>query len=175
LTHSNDTTGKDRRRYGFRCFFNTEMTGQALAPVLGKEYGKDRKAFHLTADYTWGHSQYDSMKKYTEEQGWTSVRNIMTPLGTTDYSQYLTAVLNSDADVLILNHYGQDAVYSLTQAIRFGMKNREVNGKKMEIVVPLFSRLIAKGAGSENIEGVYGTLEWNPKLNDDGPKAFTQA
>ncbi|MEP4705173.1 MAG: ABC transporter substrate-binding protein, partial [Hyphomicrobiales bacterium] len=34
LTHSNDTTGKDRRANGFRHFFNTEMTGAALAPVL---------------------------------------------------------------------------------------------------------------------------------------------
>ncbi len=29
LTHSNDTTGKDRRRYGFRHFFNAYMSGQA--------------------------------------------------------------------------------------------------------------------------------------------------
>src|SRR3546814_10187480 len=31
LTHSNDTTGKDGRRYGFRHFFNAYMTGLALA------------------------------------------------------------------------------------------------------------------------------------------------
>ncbi|HKJ51578.1 MAG TPA: ABC transporter substrate-binding protein, partial [Gammaproteobacteria bacterium] len=29
LTHSNDTTGKDKRANGFRHFFNTEMTGAA--------------------------------------------------------------------------------------------------------------------------------------------------
>ncbi len=34
LTHSNDTTGKDKRANGFRHFFNTEMTGAALGPVL---------------------------------------------------------------------------------------------------------------------------------------------
>jgi len=34
LTHSNDTTGKDKRKNGFRHFFNTEMSGAALAPVL---------------------------------------------------------------------------------------------------------------------------------------------
>ena len=34
LTHSNDTTGKDKRANGFRHFFNTEMSGAALAPVL---------------------------------------------------------------------------------------------------------------------------------------------
>ena len=34
LTHSNDTTGKDKRANGFRHFFNTEMSGAALGPVL---------------------------------------------------------------------------------------------------------------------------------------------
>jgi branched-chain amino acid transport system substrate-binding protein len=57
LTHSNDTTGKDKRANGFRHFFNTEMSGAALAPVLKNAYGTDRVAYHLTADYTWGWSQ----------------------------------------------------------------------------------------------------------------------
>jgi branched-chain amino acid transport system substrate-binding protein len=34
LTHSNDTTGKDKKANGFRHFFNSYMTGAALAPVL---------------------------------------------------------------------------------------------------------------------------------------------
>ncbi|NNF76556.1 MAG: ABC transporter substrate-binding protein, partial [Rhizobiales bacterium] len=54
LTHSNDTTGKDKRANGFRHFFNTEMTGAALGPVLKNAFGSDRRAYHLTADYTWG-------------------------------------------------------------------------------------------------------------------------
>jgi len=174
LTHSNDTTGKDRRRYGFRHFFNAYMTGKALAPVLAKNYGTDRKAFHLTADYTWGHTQYNSMKEFTEAEGWTTVNNIMTPLGSSDFSQFLTAALNSDADVLVLNHYGQDMVNSLTQAVQFGMKDMEKNGKQMQIVVPLYSRLMAQGAGAKNIEGVFGTTAWNWTLDDAGSDAFVK-
>ncbi len=66
LTHSNDTTGKDKRRYGFRHFFNAYMSGAALGPVLKKEFGTDRKAYHLTADYTWGWTQEESIKNTTE-------------------------------------------------------------------------------------------------------------
>ena len=73
LTHSNDTTGKDKRANGFRHFFNTEMTGAALGPVLNNNYGKDRKVYHLTADYTWGYSQEGSMIKYTQPYGWETV------------------------------------------------------------------------------------------------------
>ncbi len=52
LTHSDDTTGKDKRRYGFRHFFNTYMSGAALGPVLADEYGNERRAYHLTATIT---------------------------------------------------------------------------------------------------------------------------
>ncbi|TVO68574.1 substrate-binding protein [Sedimenticola selenatireducens] len=174
LTHSNDTTGKDRRRYGFRHFFNAYMSGKALAPVLAKTYGKDRRAFHLTADYSWGHTQYASMKEFTEKQGWTTVNNIMTPLGSNDYSMFLTAIMNSDADVIILNHYGKDMVNSLTQAVEFGMRDLQKNGKNIEFVVPLFSRVMAKGAGASNIDGVFGTTGWNWTLQDAGSQAFVK-
>ncbi len=175
LTHSNDTTGKDRRRYGFRQFFNAYMSGLALGPILAENYGKDRNAFHLTADYTWGHTQYDSIKQSTEGQGWNTVDNIMTPLGTTDYSQFLTAVLNSDADVLVLNHYGKDMNNSLTQAVQFGMRELQKNGKTMEVVVPLYSRLMAQGAGADNIDNVYGTTNWNWTLKNPGSDVFVKS
>ena len=66
LTHSNDTTGKDKKANGFRHFFNAYMSGAALAPVLAKTYGSDRRAYHLTADYTWGWTQQASMQAFTE-------------------------------------------------------------------------------------------------------------
>jgi len=99
----------------------------------------------------------------------------MTPLKTTDFSQYLSQVLNSDADVLILNHYGANMVNSLTNAVNFGMRDMQKNGKNLEVVVPLYSRLMAKGAGSANIDGVLGTSGWNWALEDEGSKVFVKA
>ncbi len=174
LTHSNDTTGKDRRKYGFRHFFNTEMSGAALAPVLEKEMGNDRVAYHLTADYTWGWSQEGSIKKYTEKLGWKTAEAVRTPLGAGDFSQYITPVLNSGADVLVLNHYGKDMVNSLTQAVQFGLRDKQVNGKDFQIVVPLYSRLMAQGAG-ENVKGIYGSTNWNWSLQDEGSQAFVKS
>ena len=174
LTHSNDTTGKDRKKNGFRHFFNTEMSGAALTPILKKEFGTDRTAYHLTADYSWGWSQEGSIKKYTEDMGWKTAAAVRTPLGAGDFSQYITPVLNSGADVLVLNHYGKDMVNSLTQAVQFGLRDKQVNGKDFQIVVPLFSRLMAQGAG-ENIKGIYGSTNWNWSLTDEGSKAFVKS
>lgn len=174
LTHSNDTTGKDKRRYGFRHFFNAYQSGVAIAPVLSEAYGNERRAYHLTADYTWGWTQEESIKAATEALGWQTVQTVRTPLGAGDFSQFLTPVLNSGADVLILNHYGNDMVNSLTQAVQFGMRDRQANGKQFEIVVPLFSELMAKGAG-ENIKGIFGTSNWHWNLQDEGSQAFTKS
>lgn len=174
LTHSNDTTGKDKKRYGFRHFFNAYQSGIALGPVLGEAYGKDRVAYHLTSDYTWGWTQEESMKNATEALGWKTITPVRTPVGAGDFSQYLTPVLNSGADVLILNHYGFDGVNSLTQAVQFGMKDKTVNGKKFEIVLPLVSDLMAKGAG-EAMKGVYGTSNWDWQLKDAASAAFTKS
>ena len=174
LTHSNDTTGKDKKRNGFRHFFNAYMSGTAIAPVLGEAYGKERRAYHLTADYTWGWTQEESIKAATEKLGWQTVKAVRTPLGAADFSQYLTPVLNSGADVLILNHYGNDMVNSLRQAIQFGLREKQANGKNFEIVVPLFSELMAQGAG-DAIKGIYGTANWDWQLADEGTKALTKS
>ncbi|MEL7469783.1 MAG: substrate-binding protein [Pseudomonadota bacterium] len=174
LTHANDTTGKDCRANGFRHFFNTEMTGAALAPVLKNQFGSDRVAYHLTADYNWGWSQEGSIQKYSEQLGWNTQAAVRTPLGAGDFSQYITPVLNSGADVLVLNHYGRDMVNSLTQAVSFGLRDKQVNGKDFGIVVPLYSRLMAQGAG-ENVKGIYGSTNWHWSLQDDGSKAFVQS
>jgi len=174
LTHSNDTTGKDKRANGFRHFFNTEMSGAALGPVLKNNFGTERTAYHLTADYTWGWSQEGSIKKYTEQLGWKTAAAIRTPLGAGDFSQYITPVLNSGADVLVLNHYGKDMVNSLTQAVQFGLRDKQVNGKDFAIVVPLYSRLMAQGAG-ENVKGIFGSTNWHWSLQDEGSKAFVKS
>jgi branched-chain amino acid transport system substrate-binding protein len=180
LTHSNDTTGKDRKANGFRHFFNSYMTGAALAPVLAAQYGSDRKAYHLTADYNWGYTTQEAIQSSTEALGWETVNTVLTPLTATDFSSYIAPVLNSGADVLILNHYGGNMINSLTNAVQFGLRDAMANGKQFEIVVPLYSELMARGAGA-NIKGILGSQNWDWKLEDQlgdkysGTNAFVQS
>jgi ABC-type branched-subunit amino acid transport system substrate-binding protein len=174
LTHSNDTTGKDKKANGFRHFFNSYMSGAALAPVLKNAYGTDRKAYHLTADYNWGYTTEEAVRSSTEAMGWETVGTVLTPLTQTDFSSYIAPVLQSGADVLVLNHYGGNMVNSLTNAVQFGLRDRMVNGKKFEIIVPLYSRLMAKGAG-ENVKGIFGSTNWHWSLQDEGSKAFVKS
>ena len=180
LTHSNDTTGKDKRANGFRHFFNSYMSGAALAPILAAQYGNDRKAYHLTADYNWGYTTEEAIRASTEAMGWETVASVLTPLTQTDFSAYIAPFTQSGADVLVLNHYGGNMVNSLTNAVQFGLRQQQVNGKQVEIVVPLYSELMARGAG-ENIAGILGSQNWDWKLENQmgdrysGTNAFVQS
>ena len=180
LTHSNDTTGKDKKANGFRHFFNSYMSGAALAPILASNYGTDRKAYHLTADYNWGYTTEEAVRTSTEAMGWETVAAVKTPLAQTDFSSYIAPVLGSGADVLVLNHYGGNMVNSLTSAVQFGLRAAQANGKNFEIVVPLYSRLMAKGAG-KNVAGIFGSTNWHWSLENvagskyAGSNAFVQS
>jgi hypothetical protein len=65
-------------------------------------------------------------------------------------------------------------VNSLTNAVQFGLRDKQVNGKDFEIVVPLYSRLMAQGAG-ENVKGIFGSTNWHWSLQDEGSKAFVKS
>ncbi|MFB6171926.1 MAG: substrate-binding protein [Haloarculaceae archaeon] len=168
LTHSNATQGKDCVRYGFREMFNAHMTGKALAPVLKDKYGENKTFYQLYADYTWGQSVRDSMKKFLEDEGWTQLDAVPTPLGTSDFSSYLSNVPRDKVDVLTLVHFGADGANSVPQAFKQGLD------QDMEIVVPLYDQIMASAA-SEYIGGVPGTADWNWQLDDDYSKTFTEA
>ena len=151
---SNDTTGKDCQRYGFRGQPSAYMACKALAPVLAKEIGKNKKVGYLTPDYTYGHSVFDSMKEFTGKEGWTVATNQLAPLGTTDFSSYLLNIGNSGADVFVNVAFGADATASTKQAQQFGILS------KMKYVVPNISQFQAKQLGAAIFGGTYGTQAW---------------
>ena len=151
---SNDTTGKDCQRYGFRAQPSAYMAAKALAPVLAKELGTDRKAAYLVPDYTYGTSVYNSMKEFTEKVGWKTVNEQLAPLGTADFSSYLLNIANSGADVFVNVAFGADATASTKQAEQFGILS------KMKYVVPNISQFQAKELGAAIMGGTYGTQAW---------------
>jgi branched-chain amino acid transport system substrate-binding protein len=160
---SNDTTGKDCQRYGFRSQCPAYMVARALGPALVKAYGKNRKAIYLTPDYSYGHSLTNSMREETEKLGWKTVADVVAPFPTSDYSSYLTNIANSDADTFVNIEFGNDGIASTKQAAQFGVL------KKMQLVVPNISTYLPDGVGAEIMQGVYGTQDWYWRLEDRYP------
>ena len=166
ISGSNDTTGKDCVRYGFRQNFYGETAANAIGPVMVKQFGKNRKAAFMTPDYTYGHTTTKSVMDYLKEQGgWTIVTNQVSPLGTQDFSQYLTNIANSGAEFLINVNWGRDAVLSSQQAKQFGLL------PKMTLVLPYQIPLMAKEAGVDITAGVLAATDFWWTMEDKYPLA----
>ena len=172
ISGSNDTTGKDCVRYGFRQCFYGQTAAAAIGPVLVKTFGKNRKAAFMTPDYTYGHTVTKSVNDYlTQNAGWTQVTDQVSPLGTQDFSQYLTNIANSGAEFLINVNWGRDAVLSTQQAHQFGII------PKMTLVIPYQIPFLAKEVGPEIMGGVLAATDFWWTLEDKYPlaKAFVEA
>src|SRR6185436_19894558 len=172
ISGSNDTTGKDCVRYGFRQNFYGETAANAIGPVLLKAYGKNKKAAFMTPDYTYGHTVTKSVNEYLAKNGgWEMVTNQVSPLGAPDYSSYLTNIANSGAEILVNVNWGHGAVLSVQQAKQFGIIPR------MKLVIPYQIPFLAKNIGAELAEEVYAATDFWWTLQDKYPlaKMFVEA
>ncbi len=171
VSGSNDTTGKDCVRYSFRTCFYGQTSSAALAPVLLKNIGKNKKVAYLTPDYTYGHTVQSSMQEYLKKGGWTTATNQVAPLGAPDYSSYLLNIANSGADVFVNINWGNDAVQSIKQANGFGIL------KKMQLVVAYQVPFLARDVGADLMQGVYSATDWWWTVEDKYPlsKLFVAA
>jgi branched-chain amino acid transport system substrate-binding protein len=170
ISGSNDTTGKDCVRYGFRQGFYGQTAAAAIAPVLVKQFGKNKKVAYMTPDYTYGHTVTKSMQDMTKDAGWTTVTNQVSPLGAPDFSSYLLNVANSGAEILINVNWGHDAVLSIQQAKQFGVLD------KMKLVVPYQVPFLARETGGL-MQGVFAATDYWWTVEDKYPlaKMFNEA
>ncbi len=166
VSGSNDTTGKDCVRYGFRECSYGQTAAAGLGPVLLKEFGKGKKAAYLTPDYTYGHTVQKSMSEYlNKEGGWTTVTNQVCPLGAPDYSSFLLNIANSGADVFLNINWGHDAVLSIQQAKQFGVLD------KQKLVVPYQVPFLAREVGGDLMGGVLASTSYWWQIEDKYPLA----
>jgi ABC-type branched-subunit amino acid transport system substrate-binding protein len=170
ISGSNDTTGKDCVRYGFRQNFYGQTAAAAIGPIIVKTFGKGKKAAYLTPDYTYGHTVTKSVQDHLATAGWTTATNQVAPLGAPDYSSYLLNVANSGADVLINVNWGHDAVLSTQQAKQFGVLD------KMKLVVPYQVPFLARETKGL-MQGVYASTDYWWTIEDKFPlaKMFNEA
>ena len=132
--HSDSVTGSSCHWTTFRTCHSTWMETHATGFSLEKKFGK--KWYYITPDYAFGHALEAGFNDMQSKLGIQIVGNDLTPLGTTDYSAYLTKVLAAKPDVLIAMVQGDDLINCLKQANSFGLLKRiPVAGPQGELEV----------------------------------------
>lgn len=156
LTYSNATTGSEAHTHMFRESNNAWMSAKALSSYL-KENHANEEYFYVTADYTWGWSVEESVRRFSETQDTDKHRGVKTPFPRaliTDFRRALEEAAQSDAKVLMLVLFGDDMVRALDVAYDMGLTQR------MQIVVPNLTLGMAAQVGPTVMEGIIGTAPW---------------
>ena len=149
LTHGDETTNTDCHYHTFRRYNTAHMSAQAMARTMLAKYGTGNW-FYITADYNWGHSNFDNISAVVEAKGAKTVANVLTPLTTTDFSSALSQAQAAKPDVLCIIQFGKDMIACVNQAAGFGLT------KSSKILVPLADEYMAKGVG-DNFDNVVTT------------------
>lgn len=170
LTHGDETTNQNCHKVTFRRYNDAYMSAQSLAKTLVSKYGTG-KWFHITADYSWGHSVHDNLAAVVNPKGAKEIANVQLKLGTKDFSSALSQAQAAKPDVLVITEFGADMVNCLNQAAQFGLT------KNAKILVPLVDEYMAKGT-KDNFDNVVSTVPWYWAYHQTkypGAKKFVQA
>ena len=161
-----NVTGADCSRYGFQEMFNPKMAAQALVPVLRDRFGDRANVYGLHANSDFGFTQANELRRLLLDNNWNYQGDTQTTVGTSEYRPQLEEAKAADPDVLALSYRGIDGANAIRQA-------REVFDD-INIVAPLLSQTTAELAG-EAIEGVVGTISWDPSIDTPLSETFRES
>lgn len=96
LTYSTATTGTEGHRFTFRECYDSWMGAKALSKYL-KAWFSGKKYFYITADYTWGWTTEDSLRRLTDTTDAAAHPGVKTPFPT-DAAKDFKRALEQAAD-----------------------------------------------------------------------------
>lgn len=164
-----DVTQDLHSDYIFRVSFGAEQTEPAGA-ILAREAGLQKIA-GIGADYVAGHQLLESLIDNFEQAGGEVVETLWSPLGTPDFSSYLTQLkrVAPDVDAIAPMMFGADALRFAQQYREFGFDtplyfNGDVSEQTMFI-----------DEVGENALGSLAYWYYSPYLDNPENKVFREA
>ena len=103
--------------------------------------------------YAFGRDQWAGAKAAFEKRG-VKVEYVESPVGTTDYTSYLTKIKEKKPQIVMLAHWGVDAINVLKQTYEIGLK------KTSNIWFDWMTNSFGSGVPPEAMEGVYSLMSW---------------
>ena len=120
--HTDTVNGTGCHWTTYRTCHSTWMETHATGFSIAKLYGK--KWYYIAPDYAYGHALLDGYRDLESKLGITIVGTDLTPLGTADFSAYLTKVMSAAPSCLLLMVQGDDLTNALKQCNSMGLSKR---------------------------------------------------
>jgi branched-chain amino acid transport system substrate-binding protein len=126
IAKSEKLTAEWGHPYVFRATNNAYMEAVGMANSCRQIFGPLKKIYNISPDYEGGHSAWrvflNSYKKLVPEAHF--VGEVWPKLGTQDFTSYLTAIMNSDAELIFTSFYQTDALTMLKQSVALGLNGK---------------------------------------------------
>ncbi|TAM61521.1 ABC transporter substrate-binding protein [bacterium] len=150
-SHADQISGAQCHWNTFQTCHATWMQTHATGYSIAKKFGK--KWYLIAPDYAFGHAIAAGYQDVLKTVGGEVVGYDLTPLGTSDFSTYLTKIEGAKPDCIIAIVNGNDLVNFLKQASSFGLL------KKFPVAGPQIDLETAWALPEEARVGFWG-VEW---------------
>jgi branched-chain amino acid transport system substrate-binding protein len=120
-------TEEKGHRYVLRSSGNSTSWTRCAAIGSVKKWGKEIKTIYcINPDFAFGHSMHDEFVAYWKEHAPHAkfIGEKWPPLGCTDFTSYITAIISAKPDLLQSSIYGGDATIFMKQASAYGLLKR---------------------------------------------------
>jgi urea transport system substrate-binding protein len=136
-------------------------------PYMLKHLGK--RVYFIGSDYVFPHFFNDVTAKLVEANGGTVVGSSYAPLGTNDFSSYISKIKDAKPDVLFISVVGTDGVALVKQVGQFGLRKQlQITGD------PTFAAEVLPGI-ADVAQGVYMVDRYWQGLDNPVNKKFVDA
>jgi branched-chain amino acid transport system substrate-binding protein len=114
---------------------------------------KLRKIVFFGPAYAFGRDQWDGAKAAFEKRG-IKAEYVESPVGTSDYTSYLTRIAEEKPEMVMLAHWGVDAINVLKQSYETGLN------KQTKVWFDWMTNAFGAGVQPEALDGVYSMMSW---------------
>jgi branched-chain amino acid transport system substrate-binding protein len=106
--------------------FRATLSNWQVASVMGTWAGEHLKkeAAYIGSDYLAGHDIAKAFRDEFAKKGGKVIKEIFTPVGTNDFSAYISQIGGLAPPMIYVFYSGQDAVRFIQQFDKFGMKGK---------------------------------------------------
>jgi branched-chain amino acid transport system substrate-binding protein len=119
---------------------------------------KLKKIVFFGPAYAFGQDQWRGAKDAFDKLG-VKVEYLESPVGTSDFTPYMTKIMEMQPEIVMLAHWGVDAINVLKQAYETGLK------KKSKIWFNWMTNVFGSGVPPEALDGVYSLMSWYYNLS----------
>lgn len=127
-----------------------------------------KKFCGLGMDYAWGHNSMEVFQDEAKKAGKDFIDAVFSPIGTKDFSTYITKLRESGADGVYLVLAGDDYNAFLTQAKQYRLSS------KMQMLTEQVDEMTLNAVGDAAI-GLIGSSRYPVTLDNPENKAFVAA